>query len=84
MSRRIPLSKAASPWLSCWAGMLSREGRLPFDLFREPAFRNSRKQFKASVPSCSSKLFSEDGTIYSDRLLFPSHGNSTHAESQTC
>lgn len=70
VNRQIPLSKAAKPWHGCWDGMLSREGGLPFDLFWEPGFRNSRKQFKASVPSCSSKLFSEDGTIYSDRLFF--------------
>lgn len=50
--------------------MLSREGGLPFDLFWESGFRNSGKQFKASVPSCSSKLFSEDGTIYSDGYFF--------------
>lgn len=44
-------------------GMLRREGGLLFDLFGEPGFRNSRKQFSASVPSCSCRFFSGDGSV---------------------
>lgn len=39
------------------SGCSSGKEALPFDLFGVPGFRHSRKQFCASVPSCSLQVF---------------------------